>query len=912
MDGESLEMSRTLGFGRWSVVALLGLTLLALTACNLSRQGRAAQRVEITRARDTARVLASATPRTAPAQPTAEAPAAELAPTQRVDWPTPTAIALPSATPLPLRVSIDYPPPNTVVSGTTQILGSAIHPAFMHYQLEYSSQPNPQNIWYPITGARGYVVDQGVLGNWGTGTGLVADGLYQVRLRVLLSNGGELSAVAGNVQVRNQVISAPQPAAAAVEAPPVDATFSLDVERGFAPLTVQMRGPAGDAITRYSWNFGDGNTSTEANPRHTYTVPGQYTISLTAGGPRGSASYAQGIRVESRAAPVASFEAAPSAGEAPLSVQFSDRSSGNITSLRWDFGDAGAISSEREPEHTFRNAGTYNVALLVSGPGGESQAIRQIEVAARRVAAPEASFTMSPSQGQAPLVVQLNNTSSGEFDSIAWDFNGDGLTDSSESAPTTTYAVAGEYLVTVTVRGAGGESQSQQEVLVMEAPPVAAFTAAPLSGPAPLTVVFSNASSGADIGYVWDFDGDGAPDSTEASPSWTYEAAGQYSVSLVAAGAGGSATATETIDVAPPLLPPKAAFSAEPVAGAAPLLVNFINQSTGDVDAYEWDFQSDGLVDSTASAPTFTYDNAGIYTATLWAAGPGGTATFAVEISVREPPAQQVAPVSQIAFVTDRDGNNEIYLMDRDGGDVRNISSHPANDRHPSWSPDGQRIAFASRRDGDSFDIYVLVIDTGDVTRLTSQGSNTRPAWAPDGERIAFASDRFGDKDIMVMNADGGGQIQLTVDVTDDDQPTWSPDGRYIAYAAGAAGARDIYIIDASNGAAYARLTSEAGDNFLPAWLQDSESSWLAFTSTRAGNQDIYLVDPLTGEGLRQFTSAGSAERQPNWSSDGRTLLFVSDRADGGERNIYARPIDGGDLERLTPNGSNDREPKWR
>lgn len=904
---------------RGNAYALFLLSMFLLCGCNLDRPSQSVQRLELTRILDTARIIPSLTPKPALVLSTGAAPIADVNLTQAVSLPTPafqppTAIALPGNTPLPLRIAIDYPAPNTVIAGTAQILGSATHPAFLQFYLEYGNQPNPQTLWYPIGAASGFPLLSGVLGYWHTAGGAVADGNYQVRLRVFLTGGGELTTVVSNIQVRNQIPSTTAPTSTALPQSPVNAVFSLDVDQGFAPLTVRFSGPADASISRYSWDFGDGSKSADANPAHTFTTPGEYTVSLTAGGPSGSASFARSIRVASRAAPVANFDAAPIDGEAPLRVQFSNASSGNISSVRWDFGDGSATSAEQDPRHTFHTVGAFNVELVVTGPGGQSQAVRQIVVSPSRPLAPIASFETAADSGQIPFSLRLTNTSTGDFSSVAWDFDGDGAPDSRERDPLVEYEDAGEYVITLTVAGAGGESRSARTITATDPPAaaIAAFSAQPLTGNAPLTVNFSNDSVGADIGFVWDFDGDGAPDSREVNHAWTYDAPGQYAASLAASGEGGSSTATALIEVLPPLLPPDASFVADRSTGVAPLTVAFTNHSSGDISAHEWDFQTDGQIDSSEFSPIFTFEETGVYLASLHARGPGGSTTFTLEITVTEPPVIVATPTSQIAFVTDRDGNNEIYLMNDDGSAVRNLTNHASNDRHPAWSPDGSKLVFSSRRDEGNFDIYLLEVDTLAVTRLTSDGNNTRPAWSPDGGRIAFSSDRYGGKDIMIMNTDGSGQLQLTVGDSDDDQPAWSPDGLYIAYAAGETNERDIYVIRASDGAAFATLTSDAGDDFLPAWLNDSTRSRLAFTSTREGSQDIYMIDPLTGGDLQRLAGADSNERQPNWSRDGGTLLFVSDRANGGERNIYSKSVGGGDLRRWTPDGSNDREPKWR
>ncbi len=132
----------------------------------------------------------------------------------------------------------------------------------------------------------------------------------------------------------------------------------------------------------------------------------------------------------------------------------------------------------------------------------------------------------------------------------------------------------------------------------------------------------------------------------------------------------------------------------------------------------------------------------------------------------------------KIAFVSDRDGNFEIYVMNADGSGVTRLTNHRGRDVSPAWSPDGRRIAFASKRDGN-WEIYVMNADGTGVTRLTDhhRGDRTTPAWSPDGRRIAFASNLDGFWEIYVMNADGSGVTRLTDHTEEDRHPAWSPDG---------------------------------------------------------------------------------------------------------------------------------------
>src|SRR5215210_6102449 len=155
-----------------------------------------------------------------------------------------------------------------------------------------------------------------------------------------------------------------------------------------------------------------------------------------------------------------------------------------------------------------------------------------------------------------------------------------------------------------------------------EAPtaPTAGFSATPTSGPAPLAVSFTSTSTGTGpLQYEWDFRNDGTVDSTQPNPSFTYANPGSYSVKLTvrnAAGADDELKVNHVVATEPSApTPPTAGFSGAPTSGAAPMKVTFANTSTGTAPlAFEWDFQNDGIVDSTEPNPDFTYVTAGTYT----------------------------------------------------------------------------------------------------------------------------------------------------------------------------------------------------------------------------------------------------------------------------------------------------------
>jgi PKD repeat protein len=156
--------------------------------------------------------------------------------------------------------------------------------------------------------------------------------------------------------------------------------------------------------------------------------------------------------------PTANFSATPTTGNAPLLVQFTDSSSGSPTSWAWDFDNNGTVdSTEQHPSYTYSSAGTYTVKLSVANANGSDDEIKTnyITVGAPP-AAPTANFSATPTTGNAPLLVQFTDSSSGSPTSWAWDFDNNGTVDSTQPNPSYTYSSAGTYTVKLTVANAGG------------------------------------------------------------------------------------------------------------------------------------------------------------------------------------------------------------------------------------------------------------------------------------------------------------------------------------------------------------------------------------------------------------------------------------------------------------------------
>ncbi|PDV97124.1 PKD domain-containing protein [Candidatus Chloroploca asiatica] len=328
----------------------------------------------------------------------------------------------------------------------------------------------------------------------------------------------------------------------------------------------------------------------------------------------------QSVRVDLSATggnppPVAAFTAVPTEGVAPLLVQFTDTSTGTITTRTWAFGDGGT-STAPNPAHRYTTPGSYTVTLTVDGPGGQHTTTRPNAITVTPPA-PVAAFTAVPTEGVAPLVVQFTDTSTGTITAHTWAF-GDGGTSTAPN-PAHRYTTPGSYTVTLTVDGPGGQHTITRPnaITVTPPPPVAAFTATPTEGVAPLVVQFTDTSTGTITARTWAF-GDGGM-STAPNPAHRYTTPGSYTVTLTVDGPGGQHTITRpnAITVTPPA--PVAAFTATPTEGVAPLVVQFTDTSTGTITTRTWAFGDGGT--STQRHPMHTYVMPGIYTVTLHVSG---------------------------------------------------------------------------------------------------------------------------------------------------------------------------------------------------------------------------------------------------------------------------------------------------
>ncbi|MDX2141047.1 MAG: PKD domain-containing protein [Chloroflexota bacterium] len=694
----------------------------------------------------------------------------------------PTGVRPPAATQGPTSIVILSPVPGNVIAGGVQIIGAATHPNFLQYQVEYGPDPNPGGLWYPATGAVQSPILNGLLGIWNTTT--VNDGLYAVRLRVYLRDGTTLTTVNNNIRVQNNAPT-PVPSPTPIIARPT-AAFTQDQVQGFAPLTVRFTNQSSGTITAYSWNFGDGTTSTELNPTHTFTNPGLYTVTLTVTGPGGTANVATQINVQSVAAPVAAFSAIPPSGFAPLQVTFFNLSSGNITNVQWTFGD-GTSSNQSEVNHTYLTPNTYSVTLTVSGPGGTSSTTQLISVQAPVATltppptftpdarptepivtaivivptstvveptktpepptvtptvfiptnTPEQRPTEPPTFTPVPTVTPVPPSFTPEptFTPIPPTFTPEptftSVPTETPIPPTFTPEPTFTPLPTSTstpepTATATLEPTFTQEPTFTPDPVPSGAAAAVIPNPAqPRTVQFTftpDATSGTITSFVWDF-GDGSS-SNEQNPLHTYAAGGTYPVTVTLNGVGGSNVFNTTVTV--PTAPAANFTFATDLANS--LTVTFTDTSTGDYDTYLWDF-GDGATSNEAN-PTHLYTTSGSYPVTL-------TVTNSVTGESSTSPAQSVnvvlpflPPIAGFVATVDPTNSLSVSFADVSSGDYDTYAWDFESDGVIDSTDADPTFQYAT---GGTYTATLTVTNsqTGEANSISQQVTVTEPSTPP-------------------------------------------------------------------------------------------------------------------------------------------------------------------------------------
>lgn len=401
---------------------------------------------------------------------------------------------------------------------------------------------------------------------------------------------------------------------------PVVVDFSGTPTSGLPPFPVQFTDLSSGGPTNWSWDFGDGATSTEQNPVHVYSATGNYNVTLTASTLYRSGTLTKTSYIHALGPVTANFTGAPLSVPVNRPVQFTDLSTGGPDTWLWNFGD-GTTSDLQNPSHNYIATGTYSVTLTASHSFSSNTITRSGYVTVINPVA--ASFTRTPPEGRSPLTVTFTDTSTGNPDNWRWDF-GDGTTYAAKTPPPHLFIQARNYTVNLTVWNSAwpGLTSTATATIRVYATPVASFTADRLSGTAPLLVTFTDTSTGNPYSWLWNF-GDSTTSSQQNPPTHTYTTPGNYTVLLRVTNPAGSSTTSRVITVLPS--PPVAAFTWSPTNPIRRNPVQFTDQSTNSPTTWLWNF-GDGTT-STTRNPTHSYQSANTYTVSLTVSNAAGQST---------------------------------------------------------------------------------------------------------------------------------------------------------------------------------------------------------------------------------------------------------------------------------------------
>ncbi len=372
---------------------------------------------------------------------------------------------------------------------------------------------------------------------------------------------------------------------------------------GCAPLSVSFSENSGVGAA-WAWTFegGDPATSTEQNPTVQFSS-GTHSVSLTVT-TEGGNTYNLFNTDLVTVAPLQNASFTTSVDS--LTVSFVNNST-NYNSLVWLFGDGETSTEANPPPHTFAQQGNYIVRLTVNGDCGTDVFTQVVQIGPF---VPSAMFGADVTTGCAPLTVSFTDQSTNAPTSWEWSFPGGDPAFSTEQNPTVTYQAAGSYNVGLTVTNAAGSSEAMMPGLIsLGGSPIAGFSASP-NGP---SVQFTNSSTGSGVTYAWNF-GDGQTSQAQ-NPSHTYSAPGIYNVGLTVNNACGTSTVSNLITISDYL--PIAEFNANITSGCAPLAVAYTDISVGQITSWEWSFPGGNPATSAMQNPVVTYNNAGIYSASL-------------------------------------------------------------------------------------------------------------------------------------------------------------------------------------------------------------------------------------------------------------------------------------------------------
>lgn len=268
--------------------------------------------------------------------------------------------------------------------------------------------------------------------------------------------------------------------------------------------------------------------------------------------------------------------------------------------------------------------------------------------------------------------------------------------------------------------------------------------------------------------------------------------------------------------------------------------------------------------------------------------------------------------LTKIAFSCDKTGKKEIYTMNFDGSEVRQITKNRSISVGASWSPDGKKLAFSVfNRHSDNtknIDLFDYNFNTGAMRLLSNRkGINSGASYHPNGHQLALTLSYGGNPDIYLLNIDSRKTTQLSHSVGFDVDPNFSPDGSKIAFVSSRAGKPMVYTMSTSNPSDVKRITYAGQYNATPNWSPDGKK--IVFAGWIDSHFDIFTVT-ADGTKIERFTKDEGNNEDPSFSPDGSMIAFSSNRA-RNEKAIYIMNSDGTNVKRLTFGLGNCSGSKW-
>jgi TolB protein len=264
---------------------------------------------------------------------------------------------------------------------------------------------------------------------------------------------------------------------------------------------------------------------------------------------------------------------------------------------------------------------------------------------------------------------------------------------------------------------------------------------------------------------------------------------------------------------------------------------------------------------------------------------------------------------TEIAFISDRSGNRELYVMSADGRDERPATGNRTLKMFPEWTPDGGAILYSNYSGiQPSFSLASRSKDipAGPIlSELMPGRPKYRGRFDPTGDELAMVSSVDGSAEIFRVKRKGKKSRRLTNHPAIDISPSWSPDGKQIVFCSDRSGAPQLYVMD-RNGGNIRRLTYTGAYNAAPAWSPDGR--WIAYETRVRGQFDIWLIDP-TGQINFPIVQHGRSDEGASWSPDGRKIVFSSSRR--GRYDLYVMDWNGENLARLTARSGKNIQPDW-